>query len=161
MKRSTAPKWRAGIARRGREAGQCPPCWARTTGRVVGCLVGAIAAQLLLGGCKKDDMAQQPRYKPYQASEFFADGTSARPVPAGTVPRGPAGTAAGATLVEEGSSGHEFYLILEGRATVRKGTRKIATLGPGQYFGELAVLDPAPRNASVVAESLSTIPGVK
>jgi CRP/FNR family cyclic AMP-dependent transcriptional regulator len=60
---------------------------------------------------------------------------------------------AGTEIVSEGSIGHEFYLILEGRAAVRKGRRKIATLGPGRYFGELALLDKGPRSATVVAET--------
>jgi CRP-like cAMP-binding protein len=60
---------------------------------------------------------------------------------------------AGKVLAEEGAPGHEFYFILEGTAAVKKGNRKIATLGPGQYFGELALLDRAPRNATVVAET--------
>lgn len=59
---------------------------------------------------------------------------------------------AGRELVKQGTSGHEFYLILEGTAKVVKGGRKTATLGPGQYFGELALLDRGLRSASVVAE---------
>jgi CRP-like cAMP-binding protein len=60
---------------------------------------------------------------------------------------------AGRTLVEQGRTGHEFFLILEGEAVVRRNNRKVATLGPGQYFGELAILDRGPRSASVVAET--------
>lgn len=60
---------------------------------------------------------------------------------------------AGTEIVAEGSIGHEFYLILEGQAVVRKGRRKIATLGPGRYFGELALLDKGPRSATVAAET--------
>jgi CRP/FNR family transcriptional regulator, cyclic AMP receptor protein len=60
--------------------------------------------------------------------------------------------AAGKTLVEEGAIGHEFFLILEGEAVVKRAGRKL-TLGPGQYFGELALLDRKPRSASVVAET--------
>jgi CRP/FNR family cyclic AMP-dependent transcriptional regulator len=59
----------------------------------------------------------------------------------------------GKVLVTEGSTGHEFYLILEGQAAVRHGDRRVAMLGPGQYFGELALLDRAPRNATVVADT--------
>jgi CRP/FNR family cyclic AMP-dependent transcriptional regulator len=60
---------------------------------------------------------------------------------------------AGKTLVVEGSPGHEFFLILDGEATVRRNGRKVASLGSGQYFGELALLDRGPRNATVVAET--------
>ena len=59
----------------------------------------------------------------------------------------------GKVLVEEGRIGTEFFLIAEGRATVTKNGRKVASLGPGQYFGELALLDRRPRSASVVSET--------
>lgn len=62
-------------------------------------------------------------------------------------------TEAGEVLCEEGQPGHEFFLIVKGTATVRRKGRKVATLGPGQYFGELALLDRGPRSASVIAES--------
>jgi CRP/FNR family cyclic AMP-dependent transcriptional regulator len=57
----------------------------------------------------------------------------------------------GTEIMAEGSVGHEFYLILEGEAVVRRDGRKIAALGPGRYFGELALLDRAPRSATIVA----------
>jgi mono/diheme cytochrome c family protein len=44
-------------------------------------------SMLLLGGCRRD-MQDQPKYLPLQASRFFADGRSARPIPAGTIARG-------------------------------------------------------------------------
>jgi CRP-like cAMP-binding protein len=60
---------------------------------------------------------------------------------------------AGKELTKEGATGHEFFLILDGEAAVKKNGRKVATLGPGQYFGELALLDRGPRNATVTAET--------
>ncbi len=60
---------------------------------------------------------------------------------------------AGAAIVREGSPGHTFFVILEGRATVvRRGARP-AKLRPGEYFGEMALLDRRPRSATVMAET--------
>lgn len=59
----------------------------------------------------------------------------------------------GRVLVDEGRPGHEFFLILEGTASVRRKNRKVAELGPGQYFGELSLLDRGPRTATVVADT--------
>jgi len=60
---------------------------------------------------------------------------------------------AGRVLIEEGTLGRDFFLIASGTATVRRNGRKVATLGPGQHFGELALLDRRPRTATVVSES--------
>jgi CRP/FNR family cyclic AMP-dependent transcriptional regulator len=60
---------------------------------------------------------------------------------------------AGKLLVSEGDTGTEFFVIVDGNATVRKHGRKVAELGPGGFFGELALLERAPRNATVKAET--------
>jgi len=60
---------------------------------------------------------------------------------------------AGNEVVQEGSPGHEFFLILDGEASVKRGKRKIATLGAGSYFGEMALLDRGPRSATIVADT--------
>ena len=59
--------------------------------------------------------------------------------------------AQGAALCREGEPGAEFFVLLEGTVTVTSGGRELATLGPGDFFGELALLDGKARNASVTA----------
>jgi CRP/FNR family transcriptional regulator, cyclic AMP receptor protein len=63
----------------------------------------------------------------------------------------------GTVLTQEGRTGHEFFLILSGKAIVRRNNRKVATLGPGQFFGELALLDRGPRTATVEADTDMTL----
>jgi CRP-like cAMP-binding protein len=64
---------------------------------------------------------------------------------------------AGKVLVQEGKPGHEFFLIEDGTAEVRRNNRKVATLGKGDFFGELSLLDRSPRSATVVAQSDMTL----
>lgn len=63
------------------------------------------------------------------------------------------GRPAGSMLARKDELGREFFLILEGKAAVVSGNRKLATLGPGQFFGEISLLDRGPRTASVKAET--------
>lgn len=58
---------------------------------------------------------------------------------------------AGMKLVEKGKGGVGFYLILEGKTEVIRDGEKLAELGAGNFFGELGVIDGAPRTADVVA----------
>jgi CRP-like cAMP-binding protein len=60
---------------------------------------------------------------------------------------------AGRVLCEEGTIGREFFFILRGTASVRRGNRRVTTLGPSDYFGELALLDRRPRSATVESET--------
>ena len=60
---------------------------------------------------------------------------------------------AGKVLVEEGRIGTEFFIIVQGTAAVTRSGKKVATLGPNDHFGELALLDRRPRSASVVSET--------
>ena len=57
----------------------------------------------------------------------------------------------GTELGREGSIGHEFCVIEDGAASVRQDGDEIAVLGPGDFFGEIGLLETARRTASVVA----------
>lgn len=57
----------------------------------------------------------------------------------------------GETIFYKGSYGSQLYVVLAGRLSVRDGSRMIATLGMGDLFGEMAVVNNEPRSASVVA----------
>ncbi|CAN5722563.1 N/A [soil metagenome] len=59
----------------------------------------------------------------------------------------------GRVLIDQGQTGREAFVILEGTALVRRNGRKVTTLGAGDYFGELALLDRGPRTATVEAET--------
>ena len=69
----------------------------------------------------------------------------------------PVTIAPGKVLVREGDPGREFMIIAEGTATVKRNGRKIAALGPGDFFGELAVLAGVPRTATVVADTTMVV----
>ena len=56
-------------------------------------------------------------------------------------------------LARSGAPGDEFFLILDGSARVEVSPRKRSRLKPGEYFGEMSLLDGGPRSASVVAET--------
>ena len=58
---------------------------------------------------------------------------------------------AGETIIREGTGGAAFYVIESGEVTVTIGGEPRATLGPGDYFGEIALLDEGPRIATVTA----------
>lgn len=61
----------------------------------------------------------------------------------------------GDVVVRQGEVGIGFYLVLEGQVEVRRKSRKLATLGPGECFGEMALFDDEPRSADVVAATPS------
>lgn len=64
----------------------------------------------------------------------------------------------GATVVREGDIGDTFYLILEGEAkVVNRSGRVVNRVRPGDFFGEISLLDGGPRTASVVAETPMTM----
>jgi CRP/FNR family transcriptional regulator, cyclic AMP receptor protein len=69
-----------------------------------------------------------------------------------TVSHHPAGT----SIVRAGEPGSTFFAIIEGEAKVVRRGLAPRRLGPGEFFGEIAILDPGPRTASVLAESDTT-----
>jgi CRP/FNR family transcriptional regulator, cyclic AMP receptor protein len=65
--------------------------------------------------------------------------------------------AEGFHLVNQCSFAHEFFVIEEGTAAVMRDGQHVADLGPGDFMGEMGLLDHARRNASVVATSPMTV----
>jgi len=63
----------------------------------------------------------------------------------------------GRTIVSKGEPGSGFYLILEGAVEVRSNGKTLSKLGPGQFFGEMSILNNQPRSADVVTVEPSRI----
>ena len=67
----------------------------------------------------------------------------------------------GRPIIVEGGGGIAFFMLLDGQATVRVGDEVRAKLGPGDFFGEQALLDDgAPRSAAIVAETEARCAGM-
>jgi CRP/FNR family transcriptional regulator, cyclic AMP receptor protein len=90
-----------------------------------------------------DHLSQVPLFSALSRRELALVARRAEDV---TVPKGK-------VLVSEGETGQQFFVIMKGTAKLSRRGRKIALLGPGDSFGELALLDKHPRNATAVAES--------
>ena len=60
---------------------------------------------------------------------------------------------AGSLIVDQGQTGREAFIVLEGTVVVKRNGKKINTVGPGTVVGELSLLDHGPRTATVVCET--------
>ena len=65
--------------------------------------------------------------------------------------------AAGTMIVDQGQTGREAFIVLEGTVIVKRNGKKVATLGAGTMVGELSLLDHGPRTATVTCESDCTL----
>jgi CRP-like cAMP-binding protein len=59
----------------------------------------------------------------------------------------------GKVLIKEGDSGREFFVLIEGTAEVERGGKKVASIGPGDFFGEISLISKTPRNATITTTS--------
>ena len=59
----------------------------------------------------------------------------------------------GKALIREGAPGREFFVLIDGTVEVTRQGKRIDTSGPGEFFGEMALLTDQPRNASVTTTS--------
>lgn len=91
--------------------------------------IARLAEVPLLEGCTRSQLKAVARI------------SEVREVPAGTV------------LTRAGEPGEEFFLLMDGKARVDVSPRKRVTLSPGDFFGEMSLLDGGPRSATVTAET--------
>jgi CRP-like cAMP-binding protein len=61
--------------------------------------------------------------------------------------------ASGTVLMREGQPGHEFYVLVDGAVRIDRSGTTVTTFGPGDFFGEIALVDEGPRTATAVTES--------
>ncbi len=65
--------------------------------------------------------------------------------------------AAGSLIVDQGQTGREAFVVLDGTVTVKRNGKKVASLGSGAVVGELSLLDHGPRTATVICETDCTL----
>jgi len=83
---------------------------------------------------------------------LFADLSTEQLVPVASVSRRTSADA-GEVICEQGALGDQLYLIVEGEVEVTRDDKRLAVLGPGDCFGEMAILDDSPRSATVRART--------
>lgn len=63
---------------------------------------------------------------------------------------------AGQIIVTQGTPGQAFYMVLSGRVEILRDNNSLGTFGPGDFFGEMSLLDQAPRSATIRAVEETT-----
>ncbi len=64
---------------------------------------------------------------------------------------------AGTLIMDQGQTGREAFVVVEGEVVVKRNNRKVATLGPGSVVGEMSLLDRGPRTATVICDTDCTL----
>jgi CRP/FNR family cyclic AMP-dependent transcriptional regulator len=64
---------------------------------------------------------------------------------------------AGRVLMREGDTGSEFFVVVSGTVGIDRGGTRIRTIGPGDFFGEIALLAEGPRSATATADGPATL----
>lgn len=64
---------------------------------------------------------------------------------------------AGTLIIDQGQTGREAFVIVEGEVEIKRNNRKVATLGPGNVVGELSLLDHGPRTATATCSTDCTL----
>lgn len=64
---------------------------------------------------------------------------------------------AGKVLMRQDEMGREFFVVIDGRITIERGGQVISTMGPGDYFGEIALVVERPRTATATVETDSSL----
>jgi CRP-like cAMP-binding protein len=64
---------------------------------------------------------------------------------------------AGTLIVDQGQTGREAFIVVEGEVEVKRNGRRVASLGPGAIVGELSLLDHGPRTATATCETDCTL----
>jgi CRP-like cAMP-binding protein len=92
---------------------------------------------------KVDALARAPLFEGLSRKDLvqLAKMTEDMDVPAGTV------------LCRQGDAGYEFFVLVEGEVDVIRGGKKIAVRGPGDFIGEIALIEKVPRTATVKART--------
>jgi Cyclic nucleotide-binding domain/EamA-like transporter family len=108
-------------------------------GQMFGGLLVIAGVVILEARGRPFDLRSAPSWLPRRERWTLARLTGAMDVPAGS------------RMVRQGAPGDAFFLIERGRASVKRDEYEIADLGPGDFFGELALLGGGERTASVVA----------